>query len=367
MTRGAIALRLLGALLASAASIAACWALAKAAVHTARGQRLDQLVLTAAQNDTGPMTRIVFPVLNTVTVPVIVAAILVAVVLALLQRRASMVVHLVVLVAGAAATTQVVKHLVIDRTALAPGLDVTPNSFPSGHTTLAAAVAIALMLASPRHIRSLVALLGAAWTAVAGIGTIAGGWHRPSDVLGALLVVGAWTFLVLAVDAVLAMIRARAPEPASEDHPHDGHDDDLGRDGTAEPPRPATWDDPDPVWDEEAQMWVAGHSAPAHEGAAARLRRDRRRRARSLLPVHSNGRVAAALLSLGAVLGVIVGAVLLATVPTPLDLASASAQARAYAATIGIVGGATAALFAVTLLVHVPALPSSSADPVRVR
>ena len=138
-------------------------------------------------------------------------------------------------------------------------------------------------------------------------------------------------------------------------------------DGTAEPPRPATWDDPDPVWDEEAQMWVAGHSAPAHEGAAARLRRDRRRRARSLLPVHSNGRVAAALLSLGAVLGVIVGAVLLATVPTPLDLASASAQARAYAATIGIVGGATAALFAVTLLVHVPALPSSSADPVRVR
>lgn len=363
MTRGAITLRLLGALLACAGSVGACWALAKAAVHTARGQRLDQLVLTAAQNDAGPMTRIVFPVLNTVTVPVIVAAIIVAVVLTLLQRRASMVVHLVVLVAGAAATTQIVKHLVIDRTALASGLDVTPNSFPSGHTTLAAAVAVALMLASPRHVRSLVALLGAAWTAVAGIGTIAGGWHRPSDVLGALLVVGAWTFLVLAVDAVLAMIRARAPEDPSWDEHADGIDGEPG----SGLPRPATWDDPDPVWDEEAQMWVAAHDAPAPEGEAARTRRASRDRTRSLLPVHTNGRVAAALLSIAAVLGLVAGVVLLATVPTPLDLASASAQARAYAATIGIVGGATAALFAGTLLVHVPALPASNADGVRVR
>lgn len=191
MRRRDIALRLLTALAICALCIGVCWALAQAAVTTARGQRLDQLVLTAAQHDTGPMTRIVFPALNTVTVPVIVGAMLVALAMAVLRRRPALILHLVVLMAGAAATSQVVKHLILDRHALAGGIDVTPNSFPSGHTTLAAAVAVALTLASPRAARGIVALIGAAWTAMAGIGTIAGGWHRPSDVLGALLVVAA--------------------------------------------------------------------------------------------------------------------------------------------------------------------------------
>ena len=53
------------------------------------------------------------------------------------------------LVVGANITTQVVKHvLVAPGEALGPGIEVTPNSFPSGHTTLAATAMIAVVLAS---------------------------------------------------------------------------------------------------------------------------------------------------------------------------------------------------------------------------
>lgn len=306
MTHGSVVARLAGATVACLACGLTCWALARGAVHTGRGQRLDQLVLTAAQNDQGPMTRIVAPVLNTVTLPVIVVALLVAAVLAVLQRHTSMAVHLVVLVAGAALSTQAVKLLVMDRPVLASGLDVTPNSFPSGHATLAAAIAVALTLASPRRFRGPVAVLGAAWTAIAGIGTIAGGWHRPSDVLGALLIVGAWAFLVLAADAALTLARRRAGDGTCTD-------------GT----------------EDEA-------------------------------PRRSEARVATAVLGSAAVLGLLVGALLLARIPTPLHLGSASSQATAYSATIAVVGGVTCALIAGTLLAHVPTVPSRR-ETVRVR
>lgn len=309
MTRAAISVRLFGAILATALCAVACWALARAAVGTGRGQRLDQLVLSAGQNDTSPLAKVVFPVLTTVTVPVIVVALLIAGIVALLQRRSSMAVHLVVLVAGATLTTQVLKRLVILREVLVPGVEVTPNSFPSGHTTVAAAVAVALTLASPRRLRSVVAIGGAAWTAIAGIGTIAEGWHRPSDVLGALLVVGAWTFLVLAVDALLALLRVGA-----EDR------------------EPAT-------------------SAPA--GADPD---------RPVLAVRPAGGAAAILLGALGILGLALGVLALSGVPTPLDLDSRPDQELAYAATVLVVSGTTCALMAWVLVVHIPAVPRQHRD-----
>lgn len=330
MSRAAIALRLLGALAASVLCALACAAIAHAAVGTARGQRLDQLVLTAGQNDTGPMAKVVFPVLNTVTIPVIVAALAVAAVVALLERRTSMVAHLIVLVAGATVTTQVLKHLVIGRRPLGAGVEITPNSFPSGHTTVAAAVAVALTLASPRRLRSVVAIAGAAWTAIAGIGTIAGGWHRPSDVVGALLVVGAWTYLVLAVDAALALLRAgdrsHAPAPGGS-APADG-------DHAVDPDDPAV-------------------RTPERIGPP-------------LLAVRPAGGAAVLVLGALGILGLAGGALLLAGVPTPLDLDSRPDQALAYTAATVIIAGATATLVAWVLLVHIPAVPRRRRD-VRVR
>ncbi|MDO5662613.1 MAG: phosphatase PAP2 family protein [Brachybacterium sp.] len=209
MSTFSLSWRFAGSLLLCLACAVGVWSLASFAVHTARGQRLDQMVLTAGRNDDGPIAQLVFPVLNTVSIPVVLVALVAAIIVALVRRRFGTALHMVLLVGGAALTTEILKEFVITRESLAPGLEVTPNSYPSGHATLAASITLAVVLAVPPRLRSLVAILGAGWTAAASIGTIASGWHRPSDVIGALLVVGAWSFLVLALDAFTALARDR--------------------------------------------------------------------------------------------------------------------------------------------------------------
>lgn len=211
LLRGRLGVLAVLCLLSAALCAIALVLLARAAVGTASGQRLDQLVLTGAQSSTSPISRVFFPVLSTVTVPIVLALLAAGAIVALVRRRFGTLAQMVVLVGGATLTTQLVKHLLLDRTTLAEAIEQTPNSFPSGHTTLAASVALALVLASPPHLRGLIALIGSLWASGAGIGTIAGGWHRPSDVLGAFLVTGIWAFLVLGADALIA--RLRPPRP----------------------------------------------------------------------------------------------------------------------------------------------------------
>src|SRR5699024_11771690 len=110
--------------------------------------------------------------------PVIGALLGLAVLLVLLRRRPGLLLPLGVLVLGANLTTQVIKQVVVTRDVLGPGIDVTPNSFPSGHTTLAASAMIALVLAAGRA-RVVLAPLGAAWTKEAGHGTLVVGWTLP--------------------------------------------------------------------------------------------------------------------------------------------------------------------------------------------
>ena len=95
---------------------------------------------------------------------------------------------------GASLTTQVLKHVVLER----PDMNIsaaTVNSFPSGHTTFAAAAMMSLFLVSPVALRPLVALCGWSYAAIAGASTLVLGWHRPSDVVAAFLVAGFWTLL----------------------------------------------------------------------------------------------------------------------------------------------------------------------------
>jgi len=84
--------------------------------------------------------------------------------------------------------TQVLKHLVLTRPDLNQS-QATMNSFPSGHTTAAAAAMLALLLAAPPAARGVLGIIAAVASAAAGSATILMGWHRPSDVIGALIVV----------------------------------------------------------------------------------------------------------------------------------------------------------------------------------
>ncbi|WP_175477195.1 phosphatase PAP2 family protein [Ruania alba] len=163
-------------------------------VTTRSGQLLDDVAALGAAFGRDTLEPLLTPVLTIVSIPFVAAALIAAVALAVLQRRQSIAVGAVVLLGGANLTTQLLKA-VLPR----PDLDVTyalGNSLPSGHTTVAASVAATALLIAPHRLRGVVAVAGAVYASLTGLGTLVGGWHRPSDVVAAYLVVAAWYFLV---------------------------------------------------------------------------------------------------------------------------------------------------------------------------
>lgn len=137
--------------------------------------------------------------LDIVSVRFLLAATLVAVLVALARGRFADAVRVVVIVGGANLTTQVLKALIDRPDSLDLSGYASGNSLPSGHTTVAASIAAIALLVAPVGLRPLVALVGAAYTALTGVATMSLGWHRPSDVVAGIAVVAAWTLLVLAL------------------------------------------------------------------------------------------------------------------------------------------------------------------------
>jgi hypothetical protein len=113
--------------------------------------------------------------------------------IALIRRRVAVAFGAMLLIVGANLTTQLLKQ-VIDRPRLGVDLQraTAGNSLPSGHTTTAAAVAVALLLVLPAGVRGAGGMLCALLAALVGIATLSAGWHRPSDAVAALLIVGVW-------------------------------------------------------------------------------------------------------------------------------------------------------------------------------
>jgi membrane-associated phospholipid phosphatase len=166
-------------------------------VRTHAGQRIDEAALNGrlaspkARNAAGDL-------LTTISVGSLALMLVLLAGQALLRRRLAVAVVAVAVVLGAVTTTELLKHFVLAR----PDLLATPstidhNSFPSGHTTTAFAVGIAAALAAPPRWRRLVAAAAFLYGAAIGVATIAAGWHRPSDVAGALLVVTGWAAAVV--------------------------------------------------------------------------------------------------------------------------------------------------------------------------
>lgn len=121
----------------------------------------------------------------------------------------------VVVVLGANLTTQILKTLLAHpRYQPVLGWDqIDAVSFPSGHVTAAASIAVALALVVPRGWRFTAAVLGTGFVFAVGCSVVALGWHFPSDVAGGILVALGWGF------AVLALRRAAAPRPAPPQPP----------------------------------------------------------------------------------------------------------------------------------------------------
>lgn len=121
--------------------------------------------------------------------------------IALARHRPRAALAALFVVAGANLTTQVFKTLLAHPRfeALLGYEQIGANSFPSGHTTAVASIAIAYVFVVPREWRPAVALIGTGLVAAIGCSVMALDWHYPSDVLGGILVAAGWGFAALAV------------------------------------------------------------------------------------------------------------------------------------------------------------------------
>jgi membrane-associated phospholipid phosphatase len=176
-----------------AVQVVAFIALWRFAVNTAHGQLLDTIALEGNSIGQRRVEGLVDRVLNAMSVVSLLVATAVVGFIALVRRGLWLAFVATLLVGGANFTTQVLKS-VITRPDLGidPERAVAGNSLPSGHTAVAASVAIALVLVLPTTVRAWWAVLGAGYTALAAVATMSAGWHRPSDAVASLLVVGAW-------------------------------------------------------------------------------------------------------------------------------------------------------------------------------
>ena len=178
------------------------------AVRTSRGQSLD---LTAMRGRAVQSRRLIGAaggLLGTVSVASLGLVMLVLTGVAIVRRRPRVALVAAVVVGGSIVTTELLKYVVLARPALmvlANGEDPA-NTLPSGHSTIAMAVVIAMILVLPRRAQGMAALVGAPYAVGIGLATVLAGWHRPSDVVAAAFVVAAWTFAgILALGRVGAM------------------------------------------------------------------------------------------------------------------------------------------------------------------
>ncbi|RKN50508.1 phosphatase PAP2 family protein [Micromonospora endolithica] len=201
--RGGTAVWLVVLALAQTAAFLVVW---RYAVHAELGQWIDTVALTGNRIGQDRIDGPVNTVLNAMSVVSLLAVTAVIGFIALIRGRIALAVTATLLIVGANVTTQLLKYLLVR-----PDFGIDPeraavgNSLPSGHTTVAAAVAVALVLVLPRKVRVVGAFLATAYAAVAGVATLSAGWHRPSDAVAAYLVVGVWAALA----GVLLLITQR--------------------------------------------------------------------------------------------------------------------------------------------------------------
>ena len=167
-------------------------------IYTATGQQVDEQAYTEYANQFKSYRGPTLTALD--SLPAVVGVIAVLGLVAVLIWKHRFLPSLIGVIAGAAAVTStyLLKHYLIVK----PDLGVQEalsNSAPSGHTTFAAAAGAALFLAAPRFLRPTVALCAAVATCLTGASTIINGWHRPADVVTAILVTAIWTVVGMGV------------------------------------------------------------------------------------------------------------------------------------------------------------------------
>ena len=206
--------RLLGGLLAVVgfAAVVLTWYLF---VFTETGQLMEHAALVGSRIGSRFVSAQARTLLRVVSLPAAVALVLLIVVVGLWRgsrRRAAWAAAAVV---ATNASAQALKYWALVR----PDYGLSQrsdggNTLPSGHTALAASAAVALILVAGPRWRSLSAWVGALFTAAMGYSTLVNQWHRPGDVIAAILLAAAWGCAAIACGAWRRDSDDGAPPPA---------------------------------------------------------------------------------------------------------------------------------------------------------
>lgn len=171
------------------------------AVLTNRGQALENRALRAAEFGRG-----VPELLRLVSVPGLIVATLTLVGVALLRRRADAAIRALAVLAVSNVAVQVLKYGLLSRPSFSDDLSAA-NTFPSGHTTAWLSVSCAALIVVPPLIRAIVAVIGATFSSLVVFDLLDHGWHRLSDIVGAVALVVVVTSLAVTLIRVPTSFR----------------------------------------------------------------------------------------------------------------------------------------------------------------
>jgi membrane-associated phospholipid phosphatase len=161
-------------------------------VGTRTGQLVSELIL-GGRSTSAEAAAAAERVLSVLSRSTIALGTLIVVAVAVIQRRPRLALVAVAAIVGANVTTQLLKTVFLDRSDLLGGLFYPlPNSFPSGHATAAASIAVGVLLVLPPLLRAPAVIVSAIVVAMVGASTLAAGWHRMADAMGGVFVATSW-------------------------------------------------------------------------------------------------------------------------------------------------------------------------------
>lgn len=181
-------------------------------VGTLPGQRLDALAFDGSRIGAWRVRGTGLELLRVVSNGAVVAVIAVVMVVAVLRRQWLLSLEAAAVVVAANVTTQILKYWAFERVDLLNNYGLgANNSLPSGHTTVAASAVLAALLVVPVRLRQPTALVGVVGIVAFGYATLVGQWHRPSDVVAAVLVTFGYGYVALATERFRRKARPENP------------------------------------------------------------------------------------------------------------------------------------------------------------
>jgi membrane-associated phospholipid phosphatase len=185
-------------------ALVAFFAIYGIAVRTEVGQRADEAALVGGHVTPPRAQSGANRLLRFVSVGSLAAAVIALGALAWLWRRPWLIALPAAVVGLCLLATELFKLVILSRPDLWPST-LDGNSYPSGHTAIAAALGLSAVLIAPDRRRALVAVAAAIFAGGVGILVVTADWHRPSDPLGSYA-------LCLAISAaIVALLQAWEP------------------------------------------------------------------------------------------------------------------------------------------------------------